>query len=109
MVEALKAIGYDASLTEATDGSLDPEMSRLLRATAVAGFAAMNIMLLSVSVWSGADQYAARIPPDLRPTGSTRCGLFGQYFFRLGMAFALKRTANMDLPISVGDPAGAGP
>lgn len=56
MLDALKAVGYDAFLTETEDGACDAELSRLLRATAVAGFAAMNIMLLSVSVWSGADQ-----------------------------------------------------
>src|SRR5262245_597117 len=56
MIEALKSIGYDAFLTESNDGARDSELSRLLRATAVAGFAAMNIMLLSVSVWSGAEQ-----------------------------------------------------
>jgi len=55
VIETLATLGYPAHLfdTEADKG--DPELSRLIRALAVAGFAAMNIMLLSVSVWSGAD------------------------------------------------------
>src|SRR3954469_15039135 len=55
LVEVLSGIGYPAFLADADDRNTDPEMAELLRATAVAGFAAMNIMLLSVSIWSGAD------------------------------------------------------
>src|SRR5690606_35039410 len=50
--EPLAAAGYEASLHCGKDAGKDVEFERLLRATAVAGFAAMNIMLLSVSVWS---------------------------------------------------------
>ena len=53
-MEVLSGIGYPAFLADADDRNTDPEMAELLRATAVAGFAAMNIMLLSVSIWSGA-------------------------------------------------------
>ena len=55
LVAALEALGFSAQPLNDTLGGQEKSASRaLLRATAVAGFAAMNIMLLSVSVWSGA-------------------------------------------------------
>src|SRR6478735_7894337 len=55
LVGALRGIGYEAHLFASEQDAKDPEQARLVRALAVAGFCAMNIMLLSVSVWSGAD------------------------------------------------------
>ena len=55
VAEALKPLGYVARPFEM--GALEREeaaqMQFLLRCLAVAGFAAMNVMLLSVSVWAG--------------------------------------------------------
>ena len=55
IAETLADIGYPAHLFDAAAEQRDTALSSLIRATAVAGFAASNIMLLSVSVWSGAD------------------------------------------------------
>ena len=55
LVEAVRGLGFDVAPFDA--GALarldDRESRRLLRAIAVTGFAAANVMLLSVSVWSG--------------------------------------------------------
>jgi P-type Cu2+ transporter len=55
LAEAIEAAGYESHLFSAVGEEKDEGRNALLRAVGVAGFAAMNIMLLSVSVWSGAD------------------------------------------------------
>jgi Cu2+-exporting ATPase len=83
------------------------EARRLTRCLAVAGFAAMNIMLLSVSVWSGND---TDITPETRDFFHWASALIalpaaayaGRPFF--SSAWRALRTAalNMDVPISLG-------
>src|SRR5262249_21366693 len=55
IVKALETIGYRAHpfAPERAEADETRQAKWLLRCLAVAGFAAMNVMLLSVSVWSG--------------------------------------------------------
>lgn len=55
ITQALAQIGFEAQPLGESALTVGTESRDLLKALAVAGFAAMNIMLLSVSVWSGAD------------------------------------------------------
>lgn len=101
LAAAFAALGFEAVPLAQVTGNDDSR--RLVRAMAVAGFAAMNVMLLSVSVWSGA-------------TGATR-DLFhwlsalialpaiayaGQPFFRSAWTALRHGRTNMDVPISIG-------
>jgi Cu2+-exporting ATPase len=79
----------------------------LLTCLAVAGFAAMNIMLLSVSVWSG---NASDITSETRDMFHWLSALIalpaaayaGQPFFRSAWSALRRGTTNMDVPISIG-------
>jgi len=76
----------------------------LLRAMAVAGFAAANVMLLSVSIWAGSDMGTAT--RDLLHWVSALVALpavayAGQVFFGSAWKALKNKQLNMDVPISL--------
>jgi len=83
------------------------EARRLTRCLAVAGFAAMNVMLLSVSVWSG---NVTDITPETRDFFHWASALIalpagayaGRPFFASAWQALRARSLNMNVPISLG-------
>ncbi|MCA1371128.1 cadmium-translocating P-type ATPase [Bradyrhizobium sp. BRP14] len=99
----LAKIGYASHLASIEEDTQDPVLSSLLKALAVAGFAAMNIMILSVSVWSGADP-ATRGAFHLLSAALALPAIIysGRVFYRSAWAALRRGRTNMDVPISVG-------
>jgi Cu2+-exporting ATPase len=109
VIGALERIGYRAHPFEPERAeSEEARYARwLMKCLAVAGFAAMNIMLLSVSVWSGG---ATDMTPETRDFFHWLSALIalpaaafaGQPFFRSALRAIRTRQLNMDVPISLG-------
>ncbi|MDT0574947.1 heavy metal translocating P-type ATPase [Croceicoccus sp. F390] len=103
LVDALRKLGFEAQLAAVNPLAQDDEGKVLLRALAVAGFGMMNIMLLSVAVWSG----AAGVTRDLFHWLSALIALpvvayAGRPFFASALMALRHRRTNMDVPISIG-------
>ena len=106
LIDRLGVMGYMARPFDPRETGLtkdDREGGKLLRALAVAGFAASNVMLLSVSVWSGAED-ATR---DLFHWLSAMIALpavayAGRPFFYSAVNALRLGRVNMDVPISLG-------
>ena len=106
IVERLDELGFPAwpFAPEAAGGAEANEERRLLRALGVAAFAMMNIMLLSVSVWSGDLSPATR---DMFHWISALIALpavaiAGRPFFDSALRAIRQGAFNMDVPISLG-------
>lgn len=101
VIDALQKAGYPAHIFELGDDK-DPQLTRLLIALAVAGFASMNIMLFSVSVWSGADAATRDMFHWLSGLIALPTLVYSGRIFYLSAWNALKHgRSNMDVPISL--------
>lgn len=109
VIERVSELGYRAYPFDpkTPEDEQQREAAFLLRCLAVAAFAAMNVMLLSVSVWSG---NVTDITPEQRDFFHLFSALIalpaaayaGQPFFRSAIRAIASRNMNMDVPITVG-------
>lgn len=103
LMDALSQAGFASQPRSTADAAPPSAVKPMLAPLAVAGFACMNVMLLSVSIWSGADGPTKELFHWLSAAIGVPAILYaGRPFF--GSAWgALKRgTTNMDVPISIG-------
>ncbi len=103
IVGTLASLGYPPNLFDETADKGDGTLAELIRAVGVSGFAAGNIMLLSVSVWSGAEG-ATR---DLFHWVSALIALpalafAGRIYYRSAWSALRHGRMNMDVPIAIG-------
>ncbi len=108
VIEELARIGYRAHPFQPEKAASDEtdHMRWLVKCLAVAGFGAMNVMLLSVSVWSGGLDMSQETR-DLFHWLSALIALpaaayAGQPFFLSAWRALRGRSVNMDVPISLG-------
>ncbi len=108
LVEALRGVGFKAyELVEGTTPAHVAHDAEYLRRLGVAGFAASNIMLMSVAVWAG---IASDMDTSLKTlfhwlsamVAIPAVAYAGQPFFRSAARALRARQLNMDVPISLG-------
>lgn len=106
-IETLDRIGYPARpyAAETVKDAQSREEKRLLRALGVAGFAMMNVMLLSISVWAGEGEMdLATITLMHWISGLIALPAVvyaGAPFFERGWKSLRAAQVNMDVPISL--------
>lgn len=103
LIGALDAVGF-ASQPRTQDLVRSPSAVKpLLAPLAVAAFACMNVMLLSVSIWSGADGSTRSLFHWISALiGVPAIAYSGMPFFRSALGVLRKGRTNMDVPISIG-------
>ncbi|MGY4496804.1 Cu2+-exporting ATPase [Bradyrhizobium sp. GM24.11] len=108
-IDRLEELGYKAHPyeTESAEATEVAESRFLLRCLGVAAFATMNVMMLSIPVWSG---NVSDMLPEQRDFFHWLSALIalpaaayaGQPFFRSAWRALSNKTTNMDVPISIG-------
>ena len=105
LIAALGRLGYEAHELDAgtLSATQNDRIGRdLLMRLGVAGFAMMNIMLLSVAVWSGAEDATRTMFQWISAAIALPTVIFsGQPFFRNAVAALRAGRLGMDVPISL--------
>jgi Cu2+-exporting ATPase len=101
---AIGRLGFQAQpFVGETEAAASRESRMLMTALAVAGFAAMNVMLLSVSIWSGAEGATRTLFHWLSAAIALPAIAYaGRPFFRSAWSALRHGRTNMDVPISIG-------
>ncbi|MCF6446126.1 heavy metal translocating P-type ATPase [Nereida sp. MMG025] len=103
LIKQLESVGYEAfelDSAELTGAQSDAEGRALLMRLAVAGFAAMNVMLLSVAVWSGATDATRDMFHWISAVITLPAIVFcGQPFYKHAWQALRHGQLNMDVPI----------
>ena len=101
---AIRSAGYhNYVLDPASEEDGGSGLRELVKALAVAGFAAGNIMLFSVSVWSGANEATRDLFHWISAViAFPAIAYAGQPFFRSAWRAVRVGRTNMDVPISIG-------
>lgn len=103
LTKAILSKGYRTFLLDPdADSKTDKTLSRLVRALAVSGFAAGNIMLFSVSIWSGAEPVTRDLFHWISALIAVPAIAYaGQPFFHSAIRALRHGTLNMEVPISL--------
>jgi len=103
LIDALARAGHRAQpLDRGRLGPRDVELRRLLTRIGVAGFAMMNVMLMSVAVWSGATGATAQVFHLVSAMIAIPAVAYAaQPFFGSALSALRAGRLNMDVPISL--------
>ena len=103
IVGVLKSAGFTANLFAPDQKTTERELTRLLRALAVAGFCSMNIMMLSIAVWLGADPHTRHAFHVMSAALALPAIVYsGRIFYQSAWSAIRHGKTNMDVPISIG-------
>lgn len=102
-LETLGEMGYQAHLFDHTAQESDREYWQLVKALAVAAFGSMNIMMLSVGVWSGAEGSTRDILHLIAGIIALPTLVYsGRPFYMSAWNAVRHGRTNMDVPIAIG-------
>ena len=103
LIGALRGIGYESHLFALDQDARDPKLAGLIKALALAGFCSMNIMMLSLSVWSGADAASRQAFHLISALLALPAVVYsGRVFYASAWSALRHGRTNMDVPISIG-------